>query len=203
MRDKLGPILWQLPPNLGFDADRLAAFFARLPRSHRRGRVAGPRTTTSGMQRPGADRHRRRPAVAARAGGAAPGFTDAAFLALLREHGIAVVVADTAGRWPLIREVTARFGYVRLHGDKELYISGYTEERARRVGGTVANVDRRPDATCYVYFDNDVKVRAPFDAMALGRASCAESGQRTDVRSVLGRRGRQLLADQVHHRASR
>src|SRR6476646_11105848 len=33
LADKLGPFLWQLPPNLGYDADRLAAFFARLPRS--------------------------------------------------------------------------------------------------------------------------------------------------------------------------
>ena len=31
---KLGPILWQLPPQLAFDADRLAAFFDLLPRTH-------------------------------------------------------------------------------------------------------------------------------------------------------------------------
>jgi uncharacterized protein YecE (DUF72 family) len=30
---KLGPVLWQLPPSLGFDAQRLADFFALLPRT--------------------------------------------------------------------------------------------------------------------------------------------------------------------------
>ena len=35
LRQKLGPILWQLPPNLGFDAERLAKFFALLPRNTR------------------------------------------------------------------------------------------------------------------------------------------------------------------------
>jgi uncharacterized protein YecE (DUF72 family) len=28
---KLGPVLWQLPPNLGFDEERLAVFLAALP----------------------------------------------------------------------------------------------------------------------------------------------------------------------------
>ena len=41
---------------------------------------------------------------------------------------IALVIADTAGRWPLIREVTADLVYLRLHGDVELYTSGYTDE---------------------------------------------------------------------------
>ena len=39
------------------------------------------------------------------------------------------------GKWPLIREVTADFVYVRLHGDKELYTSGYTDAALDRVGG--------------------------------------------------------------------
>ena len=30
---KLGPVLWQLPPSLGYDPERLARFFAQLPRS--------------------------------------------------------------------------------------------------------------------------------------------------------------------------
>src|SRR5690606_13885271 len=44
----------------------------------------------------------------------------------LRE--IALVVADTAGKWPLLEELTADFMYLRLHGDKELYASGYDEQ---------------------------------------------------------------------------
>ncbi len=39
-----------------------------------------------------------------------------------------MVVADTAGKWPLIEDATSDFVYVRLHGDEELYVSGYTPE---------------------------------------------------------------------------
>ena len=52
--------------------------------------------------------------------GAAP-----AALALRRRHGGAFAVADGAGRWPLVEAVTSPLVYVRLHGDQELYRSGY------------------------------------------------------------------------------
>jgi uncharacterized protein YecE (DUF72 family) len=85
---------------------------------------------------------------------------------LLREHDVALVVADTAGRWPLLEEVTSDHMYVRLHGDKELYASGYSPaaldrwaERCR--GWAEAGQD------VYVYFDNDAKGFAPHDALAL------------------------------------
>lgn len=78
------------------------------------------------------------------------------------------MVADTAGRWPLLREVTADFVYVRLHGDKELYESGYSDTALDEWAAAI----RAWSATgldVQVHFDNDVKVRAPFDAMALAR----------------------------------
>lgn len=165
LRDKLGPILWQLPPNLGFDAQRLAHFFALLPRStgeaaqlakHHDERLEGRALTDTTVDRP--IRH----AVEVRHGS----FLDPAFLPLLREHQISLVIADTAGRWPKIIDVTADPVYVRLHGDVELYTSGYSDAAlddwaARCRGWLAAGYD------VHVYFDNDVKVRAPFDAMAL------------------------------------
>jgi len=85
---------------------------------------------------------------------------------LLAEHDVALVVADTAGRWPLLERVTSDFMYVRLHGDKELYVSGYSGEAldswAARIRGWA---DQGLDV--FAYFDNDVKVRAPYDALAL------------------------------------
>jgi uncharacterized protein YecE (DUF72 family) len=93
-------------------------------------------------------------------------FLAPAFLELLREHNIAIVVADTAGRWPKILEATAPFVYVRLHGDVELYTSGYTPGALDEWAGRIREWTERGLDT-YVYFDNDVKVRAPFDAMAL------------------------------------
>ena len=49
---------------------------------------------------------------------------------LLREHDIATVLADTAGKWPKVDEDTSDFRYVRLHGDAELYASGYSAPRS-------------------------------------------------------------------------
>jgi len=113
-----------------------------------------------------------------------PSFENEEFIQLLRQHDVALVVADTAGKWPLIREVTADFVYVRLHGDKELYASGYSGEvlaqwaeriRDWSTGGDARDAttlapaaERRPAGRdVYVYFDNDVKTHAPFDAMNL------------------------------------
>lgn len=163
--DKLGPLLWQLPPTLGFDADRLARFFARLPRStdeaawlarHHDGRLAGRALTGAISHRP------LRHALEVRH----PSFLVPAFPELLREHGIAVVVADTAGRWPLIREATADVAYVRLHGDVELYTSGYTDAA---LDGWAATIGTWAAAglDVQVHFDNDVKVHAPYDAIHL------------------------------------
>ena len=85
---------------------------------------------------------------------------------MLRKHRIALVVADTAGRWPLIEDLTADFVYVRLHGDEELYASGYTDAAldrwAEKLRGWTA--DGRDG---FVYFDNDMKGYAPHDAKRL------------------------------------
>ncbi|HET6877250.1 MAG TPA: DUF72 domain-containing protein [Jatrophihabitans sp.] len=165
LADKLGPILWQLPPNLGFDAERLAAFFAQLPRSTHEAawlarrhdeRMTGRSFTDAVVDMP------LRHALEVRH----QSFEVPAFPDLLREHEVALVVADTAGRWPLMRDVTSDFVYVRLHGDVELYTSGYTPQAldkwaAEVRGWTAAGLDVQ------VHFDNDVKVHAPFDAMAL------------------------------------
>ena len=54
-------------------------------------------------------------------------FDDQEFATLLEKHGVAAVLGDSAGRWPKLDWVTADFAYARLHGDKELYTSGYDE----------------------------------------------------------------------------
>jgi uncharacterized protein YecE (DUF72 family) len=165
LRDKLGPILWQLPPTLGFDADRLRSFFALLPRSTGEAMWLARRHDERMKDRALTDTDDDRPlhhALEVRH----KSFLDPGFLPLLREHGIAVVVADTAGRWPLIREATADIVYVRLHGDVELYTSGYTDAALDTWAASVRGwTDAGHDV--YVYFDNDVKVRSPFDAMSL------------------------------------
>jgi uncharacterized protein YecE (DUF72 family) len=162
---KLGPVLWQLPPTLGFDADRLSRFFELLPRTTKEAAVvaAGHDERVEGRAwlEPGEDRPLRH-ALEVRH----DSFLDPTFLDLLRRHDIAVVVADTAGRWPRLAHVTSDFAYVRLHGDTELYASGYSGESLDTWAALVRGwAEQGTDV--YVYFDNDVKVRAPFDAMAL------------------------------------
>jgi uncharacterized protein YecE (DUF72 family) len=165
LREKLGAVLWQLPPNLGYDPVRLGEFFAQLPRSTaaaaQLARAHDERMEGRALVETDLDLPMRHALEVRHSSFAVPGFTE-----LLREHEVAVVVADTAGRWPLIREVTTDFAYVRLHGDKELYTSGYSAAALAEWAALLRGwLDAGRDV--YVYFDNDVKVRAPFDALSL------------------------------------
>jgi uncharacterized protein YecE (DUF72 family) len=166
--DKLGPILWQLPPNLGFNAARLDAFFDLLPRTtaaatqiaeHHDDRLEGRSWTTCRVEKP------LRHAVEVRH----DSFRTQQFIDLSLRHDIAIVTADTAGKWPMIHEQTSDFAYVRLHGDEELYVSGYSDEALDQWAQRIRGWHGEGERDVFVYFDNDVKVRAPYDAMALTR----------------------------------
>jgi uncharacterized protein YecE (DUF72 family) len=180
LRGKLGPMLWQFPPSMRFDPEVFDDFFSLLPRDTesalRLARRRDSRMHGRSVLRIDANRPLRH-AVEIRH----ESFASPEFIALLRRHRIALVVADTAGKWPLLEDVTADFLYLRLHGDKELYASGYTEaaldrwaDRIRAWSRGAATRDarrasskpapRRRARDIYCYFDNDVKVRAPFDA---------------------------------------
>src|SRR5690606_7121724 len=120
-------------------------------------------------------------------------FLDPQFVALLRAQNVALVIADTAQRWPMPEDITADFVYLRLHGDKQLYQSGYSdralERWARKIrawhegrdtdGAKIAGVrPRTRPRDVYCYFDNtDVKLRAPIDAQALIRKLGLERSQ--------------------------
>ncbi|MGN6610956.1 MAG: DUF72 domain-containing protein [Angustibacter sp.] len=179
--EKLGPVLWQLPPNLGFNPEVLAAFIDLLPRTtdaaaelatRHDARMEGRALTTA----PVSQRIRHAFEIRHRT------FHDPAFVELLRERDVALVRADTGGRFPELDDVTSDFAYLRLHGAEELYTSGYDDPaldvwaariRTLRAGGTPADGVRlaraapRRHREVFVYFDNDVKVRAPVDALAL------------------------------------
>jgi uncharacterized protein YecE (DUF72 family) len=180
---KLGPLLWQLPPRLRFDQGRIEAFLTLLPRTtgaaaelaaQHDERLDGRAHTEIDADRP------LRHALEVRH----PSFCTPAFVELLREQDVALVVADTAGTWPFLEDVTSDFVYVRLHGDSELYTSGYTPDaldawaakvRAWQAGDAPTGEHTVAPAApghpggrdVFVYFDNDVKVHAPYDAIAL------------------------------------
>jgi uncharacterized protein YecE (DUF72 family) len=68
----------------------------------------------------------------------------------------------------MLFDVTSDLVYVRLHGDVELYVSGYSEEALDSWAQRVAGWRDRGLDVC-VYFDNDVDAHAPFDALGLAR----------------------------------
>ena len=162
---KLGPLLWQLPENLPYDEARLSDFFMRLPRTataaaelaeHHDARVPDDRALTVAESD-----HPLRHCLEFRSRSYC---TEEAF-DLLRRHDIGCVVADSAGKWPMADAVTSDFVYVRLHGDTELYASGYSPEALDHWADRCRAWAERGDV--YVYFDNDAKGFAPHDAMAL------------------------------------
>jgi uncharacterized protein YecE (DUF72 family) len=161
LREKFGPLLWQFPPHFKFDEERFESFFGLLPRDTgqalRLARKRDPRMHGRSSLRIDVERPLRH-AVEIRH----ESFVTPAFVRQLKRHDIALVVADTAGKWPLVEELTADFMYLRLHGDKELYASGYTDAALDHWAARIRRWSRRRDVFCY--FDNDIKVRAPFDA---------------------------------------
>ena len=163
---KLGPVLWQLPERIVFDADLLDRFFALLPRTTGEvaqlalghdDKLAGDRVNTKVLHEQPV-RHALEPRH--------PSFESKEARELLRRHDVCMVVADSAGRWPQMPDATSDLRYVRLHGETELYASGYTDESlARWAGQCSAWLDEGHDV--HVYFDNDARGHAPHDAVRL------------------------------------
>jgi uncharacterized protein YecE (DUF72 family) len=179
---KLGPILWQFPPQFRFNAEKLERFFKLLPQDINSAAAMARRhdKRVSGRSWLRATENRKlRHAVEIRH----PSFVTPEFIKLLRRYEIALVCADTVS-WPRLMDVTSDFVYCRLHGSEELYASGYDskslDEWAVRVaawsrGSEPHDAERVIDESgpkrtardVYLYFDNDAKVRAPFDAQGL------------------------------------
>ncbi|MDN6860431.1 DUF72 domain-containing protein [Pseudomonas sp. CAN2814] len=181
--DKLGPLLWQLPPSLKYDAQVVEDFLALLP------------ATTTAALKLARDAATRRPEHWPRSLPDRPlrhamevrhaSFACPEFAQQLRRHGVALVFADAPRKWPYGEDLTATdFIYLRLHGDKQLYASGYGEAALQRWAERIARWRRglqpgdaelfepstrgdRRQREVFCYFDNDVKVRAPYDASRL------------------------------------
>jgi uncharacterized protein YecE (DUF72 family) len=179
---KLGPILWQFPARRRFAPEAMDRFLRDLPRDtvaaaelaeRHDHRVTDPVAFT--------DRRRRlRYAIEIRH----PSYCDERFMRMLRRHGAALVVSDAVADWPKVADVTADFVYLRLHGTEKLYGGSYGDESldrwasrithwaAGREPADVKRISERPASKrgsrdVYGYFDNDEKVRAPYDAMRL------------------------------------
>lgn len=182
LREKMGPLLWQFPPNFIFRPEVFTPFLEMLPRTTKE---------AAKLSRGHDDRVRKgvwtkaevdipiRHAVEIRH----ESFAVPAFIALLRKHNVALVCADTVD-WPLLMDVTADFIYCRLHGSTELYKSNYSakdlEQWAKRAAAWARGQEspdgrhvsttaprKRACRDVFVYFDNTDKVKAPGNALAL------------------------------------
>lgn len=179
--DALGPVLWQLPPNLHFDAERVDAFLSVLPH-HTDDAVALARRHDDRVPEvsygPGTP-HRIRHVLEARH----TSYWCDELVRIARRHGVALAFSH-AGEWPYVEEVTAGFVYVRLHGTDPTYASAYSDAELRRwadrlrawrdgdepedaVRITDRGPPRRRRRDVYVYFDNDQGGHAPRDAARL------------------------------------
>jgi len=134
LREKLGPILFQLPPNLVFDEAVLSDFCKSLPGDH---------LYTLEV------RH--------------PSWAQPRVFEILGQYNISLCISDTAGRYPLIEQLTASFIYIRLHGSRSLYASEYTEEELQAYAEKIKGWSK----DTYLYFDNDYKGYAVKNAKRL------------------------------------
>ncbi len=156
--DKLGPILWQLPPFKRFDTDEIAKFLSVLPRD------------LDGVP----FRH----VLEVRHGS----FATPDFVRLLRDEGVAVAYTD-ARDWPNIPDITGDVVYARLQQGDDALETAYPGSdldawagRAKILAGgdippdlqplTSAKADPRPREV-FMYFIHEGKLRAPAAAMAI------------------------------------
>jgi uncharacterized protein YecE (DUF72 family) len=176
---RLGPFVWQLPPNMKFDADRLEAFFALLPQTPDSLAEMARRATseTRTMVADAAGIVTVRHAIEVRNAS----FADPAFIALLNKYNVALVTADTA-EWPAM-DVTADFAYLRLQGapGADHYEPADLDRWATRLR-TLSEGGAPPEGQfiapsagdgkprdVYAYFVSTDKVHAPANAMATMR----------------------------------
>jgi uncharacterized protein YecE (DUF72 family) len=171
---RLGPFVWQLPPNLKYERDRLEAFFALLPKTPaeatalaaRHDGIKDPHLGIDGISR---IRH----AIEVRH----ESFAVPEFVSLCRAHDIALVTADTA-EWPWM-DATAGFTYGRLQGapGAERYTDADLDLWARRLAAVasgrpvpearlIAPADDRPRDVFALFVSTD-KEHAPRNAQAV------------------------------------
>lgn len=178
---KLGPVLWQFSQRFRYRRERMEPFLDLLPTDHASAarlardhdhRVKAP-TVAAAVDAP--IRH----AVEIRH----ESFLVPEFVDLLRDRNIALVVSHSPGVYPMVEEPTADFMYLRLHGAERMYYGSYPDpaldDWARRLRAwsegsephdperITADAPASGTRDVYLYFDNDEKTKAPFDARRL------------------------------------
>lgn len=140
MREKLGPVLIQLPPGLTYDRAVISDFLGLMTEKYFYYRYAVE------------IRHR--------------SWLNDEFLSLLSEYNTSLVIADSGTRYPFSETITTDFVYIRLHGRNQLYVSDYSEEVLKTYADKIAAwlSDGR---NIWVFFNNDYHGYAVKNAIRL------------------------------------
>jgi len=142
LKEKLGIVLWQLPPQFPLNLERLKDF-CQLLASHE---LAGH------VRQAFEFRH--------------PDWFKPEVYQCLREYNFSLCIAHSP-EYPESEEVTADFVYLRFHGGKILYGSKYTERELVEWGKKITHwLEQEKDV--YVYFNNDAHGYAVENALRLG-----------------------------------
>ena len=137
LEDKLGPILFQLPPHWGCDPDRLAGFLDALP--SRRRYVFEFRDQSW--------------------------YTEEVY-DLLKKHNAAFCIYELAGKESPL-EITADFTYIRLHGPtRAAYAGSYPPQTLKKWARRIKEW-RSDLKAIYFYFNNDPEGHAVNNARKL------------------------------------
>ena len=138
LKEKLAVVLWQLPANFSLNLNRLSIFIDAL-------------TKWNSVRHTIEFRH--------------SSWFESAVAELLRNNNIAVCQSD-AGDWPMWREITADFVYLRLHGNPTTYVSNYSPTKLVKLAGEIRTWLKQ-GLDVHAYFDNDANARAPLNARSL------------------------------------
>lgn len=166
LKEKMGPILWQFPPNVMLKDDRFEKFLKLLPydskSAARLAKSHGPKVKGRNVTSVTGD-YPIRHAFEFRN----DSFVNEEFIELLREYSVAVVFAHSGEKSPYMEDLTADFIYARMHGQEAKYKKGYTADTMDWLAKRVKKWTSRPPRDAYIYFDTENKIYAPNDALNL------------------------------------
>jgi uncharacterized protein YecE (DUF72 family) len=128
VQKRLGPVLIQLPANLGFHEEKATLFFEALKQYKGYTFALEPRHET---------------------------WLQDAAIALLKKYKVAFVIAESGDRWPSGEFVTARHIYVRFHGPDGSYAKAYDDKVLRKYADKML-AWRDEGHTVWVFFNNDI-----------------------------------------------
>lgn len=136
---KLGPVLLQLPPNLHYHEERAITFFDALVKYKGYHFALEPRHES---------------------------WMTPAAIKLLKKYKIAFVIAESGDRFPSGEFITAKNIYIRFHGPKGDYASGYSATYLQRYAEKISQW-QQAGHHIWVFFNNDVHGYAIRNALTL------------------------------------